>query len=396
MTERLEVMSSFIHYNPTKILFGKNQLEELKNLIPRNYKVILLSGEKSAEESGLLNKIRNILSTNDLYEFKGIKANPEISILDEAVKIINKNQVDFILAVGGGSVIDGAKYIACAALFEGNPRDIFGEGIGDKREVKKALPFGTVLTFPATSTEWNNHAVISFKDDKAKIDFFNDYTYPSFSILDPENTYSLSKKQIYQGICDAFVHVIEQYLTYPVNSMVQDAYAESLLRLLIEVSEKFKIEEELDYSLRANYMWVISNCLNNFIGLGVPEDWSTHYIGHEITALNETDHSYTLSAILPTMLRCRKEEKREKLLQYAKNVWNLEGEDEEIIIQSAITYTEEFFKSLNLPIKLSDINVKREDIEIIIHALEKHEMINLSERFNLTSNEIKNILITSL
>lgn len=379
-----EEIANFTLQNPTKIVFGKDQIKNLSTLIPQGKKVLITYGGGSVQRFGTLDRVREAISGYDFGEFGGIEANPTFETCMRAVELIKKEQYDFVLAVGGGSVIDGSKFIVAAAEFEGDPINIFGKGIGTGEPIKSALPLGTVLTLPATASEMNSGAVITFKEKKAKVGFGSFHVFPTFSILEPELTYTLPKKQLANGVTDSFVHIIEQYLTYPVGGMVQDGFAESLMKTLINIGPDVVKEDLHDYTIRANFMWTATLALNGILRNGVPGDWSTHALGHELTVLNHTDHAQTLSAILPAVMLVRKEQKFDKLVQYAENVWSItDGTDEEKV-DAAILKTVAFLKSIDMPVTLKDINVSSSDIDFLINQLEKHGNTALSERGDQT------------
>ncbi|MGX7023683.1 iron-containing alcohol dehydrogenase [Vagococcus hydrophili] len=387
-------MENFEFQNPTKILFGKNQLEKLNQEIPKNAKVLIIYGSSSAEKSGLLDNVKKQLSEFDYDEYGGIEPNPTYEKLMEVVLFVKKNQINFLLAVGGGSVIDGVKFIAAASCFEeGIPSDILIKQI----PVTKALPLGTVLTLSGTGTEMNGEAVISVKSEGSKIPFRSPVIYPKFSILDPTYTYSAPLNQISNGIVDTFTHIMEQYLTYPVDAYVQDRFAESLLVTLIEEGPKV-LHTPTDYTLRANLMWASTMAINGIIGSGVPQDWSTHIIGHAITASHNIDHGKTMGAILPAIMEVQKEEKREKLLQYAKRVWKIEKGSEEEMIALSIFKTKEFFEIMGVSTKLSSYGLDHTIIPTVIQSLEPLTDlgITLGERGSLTLDKVTQVLELSL
>lgn len=389
-------VANFTYYNPVRIEFGKDKIKELSSLIPKKKKVLITYGGGSVKRFGTLNRVREALSDYKVGEFGGIEANPTYETCMEAVKLIKKEKYDFLLAVGGGSVIDGTKFIAAAAEFKGNPEDIFTGGIGKGLPIKSALPLGTVLTLPATGTEMNETAVISFKEKDAKVSFKDWNVYPKFSILEPELTYTLPKRQLANGITDAFVHVIEQYLTYPVGGKIQDKFAESVLRTLIEIGPEVVQEDNHDYTTRANFMWAATVALNRSISVGVPGDWSTHALGHELTVLNGSDHARTLSSILPAVMLVRRKEKFDKLVQYAEEVWGItEGTDDEKI-ETAILKTVAFLKSLDMPVSLGEIGVTEEDISTLVDQLDRHGRSKLSERGDQTLEVSRKIYETAL
>lgn len=389
-------ISDFNFYNPVRIAFGKDRIKDLPRLIPEGKKVLITYGGGSVKRFGTLERVKNALVDYEIGEFGGIEANPTYETCIKAVDLIKQENYDFLLAVGGGSVIDGTKFIAAAAEFEGNPMDIFGGGIGRKLPVKSALPFGTVLTLPATASEMNATSVITFKEQQAKISFSSSKVFPQFSILEPELTYTLPKRQLANGISDAFVHTIENYLTYPVGGMIQDRFSEGLLKTLIEIGPDVIDEENHDYNLRANFMWSASIALNGWLSVGVPGDWSTHALGHEITVLNDTDHARSLTAILPATMYVRRDEKREKLIQYAERVFEItEGSDEEKVM-GAIQKTVDFFKSIEMPTTISEVGVKEEDIAFLVDQLEKHGKVNISEHGNQTAKVHREIYKAAL
>lgn len=378
-------VKNFEFHNPTKIVFGKDQIQSISNLIPKDKKILITYGGGSVQRFGTLDRVRKALADHTFAEFGGIEANPTFETCMRAVELIKNEQFDFILAVGGGSVIDGSKFIAAAAEFTGDPINIFAKGIGSGEAIKSALPLGTILTLPATGSEMNSGAVITFKEKKAKVGFGSPFVYPLFSILEPELTYTLPKRQLANGITDSFVHIIEQYLTYPVGgARVQDGFAESLLRTLIDIGPEVVKEDNHDYSIRADFMWTATLALNRLLSTGVPGDWSTHALGHEITALNHTDHARTLSAILPAVMMVRREQKFDKLVQYAENVWGITDGSTEVKVDTAILKTAAFLKSLDMPVTLKEIDVKSDDIDYLIEQLDIHGNTQISERGDQT------------
>ncbi len=385
-------MNNFTFQNPTKILFGKNQIDSLKNEIPTGSKVLITYGGGSIIANGILDKVKESLEGYELVEFSGIEPNPSYETLMKCVELVRNSEVDFILAVGGGSVIDGTKFIAAASLYEGEPWEILSS-FGSK--VKAALPFGTVLTLPATGSEMNSGSVITNKALCAKLPFSNPLVFPVFSVLDPETTYTLPAKQISNGVVDTFIHITEQYLTYPVDGKVQDRFAEGLLLTLIEEGPKALADPE-NYEVRGNLMWCATMALNGLIGSGVPQDWATHMIGHEITALFGVDHARTLAIVLPSLLRVQRDEKKEKLLQFAERVWGITTANEEEKIDQAIKKTEVFFHEMGIGTRLSDYDIKKEAIPTIINKLKEHGMVMLGEKKSITPEVAGKILELSL
>jgi NADP-dependent alcohol dehydrogenase len=385
-------MKNFDFHNPTKILFGKGRITDLNDHVPADAKVLIIYGGGSAERTGVLTQVRTALADRTLVEFGGIEPNPRYATTLNAVKAIADNDITFLLAVGGGSVIDATKFIAMAALYAGDPWEILTAG---STKVTQAMPFGTVLTLPATGSEMNNGGVITNPEKVAKLPFRSPHCYPIFSVLDPELTYTLPARQIANGAVDAFVHIVEQYLTYPSGAHVQDGFAESLLRTIIELGPK-ALETPEDYDIRASLMLTATLALNGLIGAGVPQDWASHMIGHEITALNDTDHARTLAVILPSLLNDQRGHKHEKLLQYARNVWAINEGSDAVRIDAAIDATRAFFEQLGIKTHLSDYDIAPPEIELIVSALQEHGMTALGEHKDITPTDVRRILEASL
>lgn len=372
-------MQNFTFHNPTRILFGAGRIADIGREIPAGARILLTYGGGSVVATGTLAEVKAALAGFTLFEFAGIEPNPTYETLMQAVELARREKVDFLLAVGGGSVIDGTKFIAAAVPFAGDPWAILAE----RAPVKSALPFGSVLTLPATGSEMNNGAVVTRRATHDKLAFSNRLLFPRFSVLDPTKTYTLPARQVANGIVDAFVHTTEQYLTYPAGGKVQDRFAEGLLLTLIEDGPKALAEPE-NYALRANLMWTATLALNGLIGAGVPQDWATHMLGHELTALHGLDHAQTLAVVLPAMLQVRRAEKRGKLLQYAERVWGLAGGDDEARIDAAIARTRAFFESLGVPTRLSAYGIAADAIPALVAQLERHGMTALGERRDFT------------
>lgn len=373
-------MLNFSFHNPTKIHFGEDQIKLIAKEIPINATVLVVYGGGSIKHNGVYEQVVNALAKHTWFEFSGIEPNPKYDTLMKAQDIIKQQGIDYILAVGGGSVIDGAKFIAAAALYEGeDPWDILAK----QHPVKQALPIGAVLTLPATGSESNGNSVVT--RDGNKLPFTSPIVCPQFAVLDPKVTLSLSDRQIGNGVVDAFVHTIEQYLTYSVNGKVQDRFAEGILQTLIEEGPKaLEPATKNDLDIRANIMWSATMALNGLIGSGVPQDWSTHMIGHELTGRFGIDHARTLSIILPAVMKVKRNEKREKLVQFAERVWHLSEGSDELKIDKAIELTEAFFQRMNVPTRLSEVDVTKDDIDGLIVKLEQHGMTQLGEHGDIT------------
>ena len=385
-------MLNFDFYNPTQISFGEGRIAKLDSLVPTEAKVMVLFGGQSAQRTGTLDEVKKALGDRQVHLFGGVEANPTYEKLMEAVQVVREEKIDFLLAVGGGSVIDGTKFVAAAVPYPDEPWNILLSG---GRDIEAALPIGTVLTLAATGSEMNNGSVITRRSLQAKLPFHSNLVFPKFSILDPSKSFTLPERQVANGVVDAFVHVIEQYLTYPVNAPVQDRFAEGLLQTLVEQGP-LALSQPDDYEVRANLMWVATLALNGLIGAGVPQDWSTHLIGHELTALYALDHAQTLAVILPSMMQERREAKREKLLQYAERVWNLREGDEEQRITAAIEQTRAFFETLGVKTRLKDYNLEQAAVETVLKQLEQHGMQQLGERQDIDLTVSRRVLEASL
>ncbi|MDO7084217.1 iron-containing alcohol dehydrogenase [Pseudocolwellia sp. AS88] len=385
-------MLNFSFQNPTKIHFGEDQIHLIAKEIPADAKVLLVYGGGSIKSNGVYDQVVAALADHTWFEFSGIEPNPKYQTLMKSLEIIEKEDIDYLLAVGGGSVVDGAKFIAAAALFEGgDPWDILAK----QTPVEKALPLGAVLTLPATGSESNGNSVVTRDGDK--LPFASPLVRPQFAVLDPKVTLSLSDRQISNGVIDAFIHVMEQYLTYSVNGKVQDRFAEGLLQTLIEEGPKaLQAETKDDLEIRANIMWSATMALNGLLGAGVPQDWSTHMIGHELTGGFGIDHARTLSIVLPAVMKIKRKEKHGKLVQYAERVWHLTDTDEEVKIDKAIELTEDFFKRMDVPVRLSEIDITKDQIDGLIERLEQHGMTELGEHSDITLDVSRKILEEAL
>ncbi len=383
-------MNNFEFFNPVKIVFGKGEIAKLTNLVPKGAKVMMTYGGGSIKKNGIYDQVKTALTGFDVTEFSGIEANPHYETLMKAVQIVKANKIDFLLAVGGGSVLDGTKFIAAATLWEGSdPWDILTRR--NEINVEAALPIGTVLTLPATGSEMNGNSVVTRWETKEKLAFGSDFVLPKFSILDPLVVFSLPEKQVANGIVDAFVHVMEQYLTYPVNSPIQDRFAESILTTLIEEGPKV-LANRTDYESAANFMWAATMALNGLIGVGVPQDWATHTIGHELTAFHGIDHGRTLCIILPGIMNLKREDKKAKILQYGERVWKItEGSDDERI-DATIEKTVSFFESVGVKTKLADYGVGSDIIPKIVERFEARGIKSIGERGIISIADVAKIL----
>ncbi|GEA12285.1 iron-containing alcohol dehydrogenase [Alteromonas sp. KUL49] len=374
----------FSFYNPTTIQFGQGQIASISTLIEKDKKVLVLYGGGSIKKNGVYDQVEQALDGYTWETFGGVEPNPTRETLDKAVEQMRTSGLDFILAVGGGSVIDGAKYVAAAACYDGDGWDIL---IG-KHTVTKALPIGAVLTLPATGSESNCASVVSNKATLQKLPFMAPSVFPKFAVLDPDVVKSLPEKQVVNGVVDAFVHVCEQYLTFPQNAPVQDGYAETLLRTLVDLGNTI---EQKDDVWRANLMWTANQALNGLIGSGVAQDWATHMIGHELTALYGVDHARSLAIVQPALLKVQLDAKKAKLEQMGQKVFGLAPS--ETLALDTIDAIAAFYNGLNVSTSLTEHNESKEEaIEAVISQLEKNKMVALGESQAITPEVSRSIL----
>lgn len=375
-------MENFQFHNPVKIIFGKGQIKTLPRQIPAKSKILLTYGTGSIKKNGIYQQVREALSNYQIVEFGGIEPNPQFTTLMKAVKLGREQNINFILAVGGGSVLDGSKFIAAAIDFKGDEWTIVSKSL----VTDSATPLGAILTLPATGSEMNCFSVISRAETHEKLGFANSKCYPSFSILDPELTLSLPSEQVANGVIDAFIHVMEQYLTFPVNAPLQDRLAESIALTLIEEGAK-SYQDLKDYCARANYMWAATMALNGLIGAGVPQDWSTHTIGHQITVRTGLAHARTLAIILPALWEINFEEKKSKLEQMGQRLWGIK--DAKLTIQK----TRDFFHSLGVSTELKSSGKNKDELlSLIISDLEQQDMFPMGERGSIDKAKLTKIL----
>ena len=384
-------MNNFELYNPVNYVFGKGQTEKLANLVPKNAKVLIAYGGGSIFKNGVYDQVKAALQGFEIVEFGGIEPNPRFETLMKAVQIIREQKITFILAVGGGSVIDGVKFISGAVNFEGDEIEILKKRILFT-DITKVIPFGTVLTLPATGSEMNSGAVVTVEATQEKLTLGGSALFPKFSIVDPTVIVSLPKRQLQNGVVDAFTHVLEQYLTYKHDAMLQDRLAESILQTLIEVGPSV-VENPSDYKLASNFVWSATMALNGLIQKGVPSDWATHMIGHELTALYEIDHARTLAIIGPNLYRVLFETKKEKLAQYGQRVWNISGNSMDEIANQAIDKTVEFFHTMGMKTKLSENTENyKETADFIVNRFQERGWLALGEKQNVTLEKVREIV----
>lgn len=384
-------MLNFELYNPVNYIFGKGQTEKLTTLVPKDAKILVAYGGGSIFKNGVYEQVKSALSGFEIVEFGGIEPNPRFETLMKAVQIIREQKITFLLAVGGGSVIDGVKFISAAVNFEGEEADILRKRILFT-DLTKIIPFGTVLTLPATGSEMNSGAVVTIGATQEKLTLGGSALFPKFSIVDPTVIVSLPKRQLQNGVVDAFTHVMEQYLTYQHDALLQDRLAESILQTLIEVGPSV-VENPSDYKLASNFVWSATMALNGLIQKGVPSDWATHMIGHELTALYEIDHARTLAIIGPNLYKVMFETKKDKLAQYGQRVWNITGNSTEEIAHKAIEKTVEFFHTMGMKTKLSENTENyKETANFIVNRFEERGWLAMGEKQNITLEKVREIV----
>jgi NADP-dependent alcohol dehydrogenase len=381
-------MLNFVFQNPTKIIFGKGSISQIAVEIPKEARVLITYGGGSAKRNGVLSEVKAALVGYYMTEFGGIEPNPEYETIMKGVMLAREKKIDFLLAIGGGSVIDGTKFMAAVIPFKDDPALLL-ENAGSA--ILQALSIGVVLTLPASGSEMNNRAIISRKEFMHKRAIMNPFLFPRFAVLDPTKTYTLPIRQIGNGVVDTFVHVLEQYMTYPVYGKVQDRLAEGLLHVLIEEGPKALIEPQ-NYDVRANLMWCATIALNGLIGAGVPQDWAAHRIGYELTVLYGMDHAQTIAVLVPAMFKILEQGKRQKLLQYADRVWGINKGNEAERIDSAIVRTREFFEKMQVHTRLGDYGITDKCIPLVVDLLKAHGQVALGEHQSVTPEVVEKIL----
>jgi len=381
-------MENFTYFNPTTIYFGRGQIAALDQALPPTARILLLAGGGSIRANGVYDQVKRALGVRAVVEFFGVEANPDFDTLMKAVALVREQKLEWILPVGGGSVLDGAKFVAAAAPYAGDPWEILTTR-GSK--LQSALPIGAVLTLPGTGSEANGASVISRRSMREKLAFISPLVFPRFSVLDPETTFTLPERQIANGVADAFTHVMEQYLTYPTNAAVQDRFAEAVMRVLIDEGPK-SVKDPANYDARANVVWAATWALNGAIGAGVPQDWASHMIGHELTALHGIDHARTLAVVLPSLLNVQRGPKGAKLLQYGERVWGIRDGSESERMDAAIARTREFYEALGLRTRLSDYQVTAAVAGEVAGKLRDRGLVKIGERGDITPEVVEKIL----
>ncbi len=380
-------MQNFTYYNPVRLVFGKDTIKELASLVPDDVVTMITYGGGSIKKNGVYEKVKEALGNRKTIEFGGIEPNPVYETLMRAVEIVRKEKVGFLLAVGGGSVLDGTKFISAAVNYIGaDPWEI----VSKNADFESAVPLASVLTLPATGSEMNCFSVVSRSSTREKLTFENPKVFPVFSILDPETTYSLPRKQVRNGIVDAFVHVMEQYMTVPSAAPLQDRQAEAIILTLLEEGPK-TLKNSEDYDSRASLVWSATHALNGIIACGVPQDWAAHNIGHELTALFGIDHAESLAVVLPAVWKYKKEQKKDKLLQYADRIWGIKNGSDESRINLAVDETVRFFQSLQMPVTLKDFGIPASAAQVVADRIDKRG-VRLGEHGDIEGKDVEAIL----
>ncbi len=384
-------MLNFELYNPVNYVFGKGEISKLNSLLPKRSKILLAYGGGSIFKNGIYEQVKSQITGFEVFEFGGIEPNPHFETLCKAIDICRKEKVDFILAVGGGSVIDGVKFISAGVKFEGDLKEILKKRILFK-DTSTVIPFGTILTLPATGSEMNSGSVVTIAETKEKLTLGGFALHPKFSICDPTVIESLPKRQIQNGVVDAFTHVLEQYITYPQNAYLQDRFSEGILQTLVEIGPKVA-ENPKDYTLASNFMWCCTMALNGLIQKGVVSDWATHMIGHELTALFDIDHARTLAIIGPNLYQSVFEQKKEKLAQYGERIFGIQNKSVEETAQLAIEKTIAFLHEMGMQTKLSDYTENYAGTaEEIVKRFKDRNWNALGEKQIITIDKVKEIV----
>ncbi|KAK8805889.1 hypothetical protein WA158_002545 [Blastocystis sp. Blastoise] len=388
-------MNNFNYCNPTRIIFGKGQIKELKNYVPKDKTIYITFGGGSVKRNGVYDQVIKALEGYTIKEFWGIEANPDFDTLCKAVKEVRKLGPDncFLLPVGGGSVIDGTKFISVASCYT-HSEDLWEICDTLGAHIQKAVPLGCVLTLPATGSEMNFGGVISWRAKHLKRSFYSPLLFPRFSILDPETTYSLPVNQTSNGVVDSVVHVCEQYITFPQD--INDRYAESLLITLIDAGTKV-MTDPANYEVRANIMWCATQALNKWLAQGVSEDWATHKIGHELTANLGMAHAETLACIQPRVFRYKFEQKKQKLAQMAERVFHINEGTMEEKAEAGIKALEHFYEdTMKISTHISCYNVSQDKqwIQDVKQRFAK-EGLKLGEHKDICPEDIEKIILAS-
>ncbi|HIP30836.1 MAG TPA: iron-containing alcohol dehydrogenase [Sulfurospirillum arcachonense] len=375
----------FTYHNPTAIEFGEGKIYSITKYIDKSKRILVVYGGGSIKGNGVYDQVDGALEEYTWFEFSGVEPNPSIETMNKAIQIIKEKKIDFVLAVGGGSVIDGCKYLIAAALYDGDGWDL----VDGTQQVKKAIDLGVILTLPATGSESNGGSVMTKKKTKEKRAFMSPHLYPKFAVLDPLTMITLDDRQLANGLVDAFVHTCEQYITYPNTSLVNDGYAETLLKGLVALADSWDRRSETVW--QENLMWLANQALNGLIGAGVPQDWATHMIGHELTAFYGIDHARTLAIVQPQLLRVMQKEKAEKIALMGQNVFGIANDSEAVIVE-----IENIFKKVGISTNLNDYEIDNKVIANVTNGLKEKNMSTLGEKGEITLKKVTEILTKTI
>ncbi|MEH7273449.1 iron-containing alcohol dehydrogenase [Neobacillus vireti] len=358
-------MQNFTFWNPTKLIFGKDQLDQLKNEIPRyGKKVLVVYGGGSIKRSGLYDKVIHLLNEigAKVYELPGVEPNPRITTARKGVEICKNEGIDLLLAVGGGSVIDCTKLIAAGAKYDGDAWDL----VIKKAGVKDALPFGTVLTLAATGSEMNSGSVITNWETNEKYGWGSPFTFPKFSILDPVHTFSVPRDQTIYGIVDMMSHVLEHYFHLDENTLFQDRMCESLLITVMETAPKL-LENLESYEHRATILYSGTMALNGILNMGYRGDWATHNLEHAVSAVYDIPHGGGLAILFPHWMKHNLKVKPERFKQLAVRVFGVdpEGKSAEEAGLEGIAKLREYWNRIGAPSRLADYDIDDSKIELM-------------------------------
>ncbi len=361
-------MLNFNYSIPTKIFFGKSQISVLGEQIKKyGSKVLLAYGGGSIKNNGIYDKVIEIFKNNhiEFVELSGIDPNPRVTSVREGVKLCRENNIDFILAVGGGSTIDCSKVIAASYYYEGDPWDI----VIKKAKINKSLPIGSILTLAATGSEMDSGAVISNMDTNEKLGVGHPSMAPKFSILDPEYTFTVPKNQTAAGTADIMSHIFEAYFSKTKDAYIQNRMAESILKTCIKYG-KIAVEEPENYEARANLMWASSLAINGLLSYGKSEPWSVHPMEHELSAFYDITHGVGLAILTPNWMKyVLSDENVNDFYEYGVNVWNINSDENKYeVAKKAINKTREYFNELGIPATLKEVGINEEKLEQMARA----------------------------
>ncbi|WP_077624079.1 iron-containing alcohol dehydrogenase [Sediminibacillus massiliensis] len=358
-------MQNFTYYNPTKLIFGKGQLDQLKTEVPQyGKKVLMVYGGGSIKRNGLYDQVKNTLAEigAEVFELSGVEPNPRVSTARKGVDICKTEGIEFLLAVGGGSTIDCTKAIAAGAKYDGDVWDI----VTKQAPADDALPFGTVLTLAATGSEMNAGSVITNWETNEKYGWGSPHTFPKFSILDPVNTFSVPRNQTIYGIVDMMSHALEHYFHHETNTLLQDRMVESILITVMETAPKL-LDDLESYEHRATILYNGTMALNGVVNMGYRGDWATHNLEHAVSAVHDIPHGGGLAIIFPNWMKHCLDENPARFKQLAVRVFNVdpEGKSDREAGLEGIEKLREFWNSIDAPSQLRDYDITEDSIELM-------------------------------